>query len=684
MDGGSWNYERVKATRRIADGRLDTAADAAAAISAPVTFGPHRLDITSDDPALPPTSISFDVGWSGETSTPTPDLLDVTLDHPDYAPGGTLHVGVHSRFAGKATLAIANSGIKALQTVDLKVGDNAIEMPVGDDWGTGAYTVVLAHRPLDAKARRMPGRALGVAWFSIDASDRGLGVAIDVPAKMAPRQSLTIPIKLAGLQAGEDAAVTVSAVDVGILNLTRYETPRPGDFFFGQHALGTDLRDLYGFLIDGLGIARGAIRSGGDSAGELASEKPTQPPLARYSGIVKVGPDGTASVSFDIPAFNGTVRVAAVAWSKTRTGSAEADVIVRDPIVVAGTLPRFLNLGDRARAHFELDDVEGQSGAYRLKLEPAGGWFFPADKLDQTVQLEAGRRSGLDVPLTAAGIGTATLGTHLTGPGFDYAQDFAIPIQAGSAAVYRRDMRRIEPGASLTVTPDLLADFVPGSGTVSVAISPFGGIDVPGLLLALDRYPVGCSEQIVSRALPLLYLSKLAPAADLAIDADVPPRINAAIATLMSRQISTGAFGLWSADSEASDVWLDSYVTDFLTRARDAGFAVPQQGLDQALDRLRNYVANNGEAKDDDALQLAYAIYVMGPQRPPGAGRPALPRRQPAHRLLDPDGTGPDRRRPGAARRPDARRRGVQRRDRHPRRRQGDPEIPHRLRLARA
>ena len=619
MDGGRWAYEKVKSTRRIADGRLDTMADAPALIAAPVTFGQHRLDVTSDDPAVPPTSVVFDAGWSGETATPTPDLLDVTLARQDYAPGDTLHVAIHSRFAGKATLAIASNGVKALSTVDLKVGDNSLDMTVGDDWGTGGYAVVLAHRPLDAKARRMPGRALGVAWFSIDASDRSLAVSLDLPAKVLPRSTLTVPVRLAGLQAGEEAAVTVSAVDVGILNLTRYETPKPGDFFFGQHALGTDLRDVYGFLIDGLGVGRGAIRSGGDSAGELASEKPTQPPLARYSGIVKVGPDGTASVAFDIPAFNGTVRVAAVAWSKTRTGSADADVIVRDPIVVGGTLPRFLNLGDRARAHFELDNVEGQTGDYRLTLDPAGGWFFPADALDRTVRLEAGKRNGLDVPLTAAGVGTATLGTHLVGPGFDYAQDFAVPIEPGSAPVYRRDIRRIEPGASLTVTQDLLADFVPGSGSVSVAISPFGSIDVPSLLLALDRYPVGCSEQIVSRALPLLYLSRLASPQELGLDGDLPARINASIATLLSRQTSTGAFGLWSADAESNDVWLDSYVTDYLTRAKEAGYTVPQSPLDQALDRLRNFAANNAEAKDDDALSLAYAIYVLARN-----GRPVL------------------------------------------------------------
>ncbi len=618
-NGGHWTYERVKASRRIAAGSLDANAADPAAIGAPVTFGSHRLDLSSDDPSLPPTSVTFDVGFSAEASAQTPDLLEVTLDRADYKPGDDLRINVASRFAGEATLAIVNGRVRTVRTVDLKTGDNVLTVPVSGDWGTDAYALVLAHRPLDAAARRMPGRAVGLAWFKIDAAARALGVALTPPAKMRPRATLTIPVTLSGLEPGEDANVTVSAVDLGILNLTRYQTPDANDHFFGQHALGTDIRDVYGFLIDGLGIAAGGIRSGGDSAGELASEKPTQAPLARFSGIVKVGPDGTATVTFDIPAFNGTVRVAAVAWTATRAGSADADVIVRDPVVVAASLPRFLNLGDRARAHFDLDNVEGAGGTYVLGIEPHGPWFLPADKLRQEVKLDPGARSGLDVPLTAAGLGTARLGARLTGPETDVAQDLVLGIEPGSPTVYHRDFREIAPGASILLSSDLLTEFVPGSGTVSAAVSPVGGINVPALLLALDRYPVGCSEQIVSRAMPLLYVNRIAPAQDLAFDDALPARIDRAVADLLSRQTAEGAFGLWSAASEGDDIWLDSYVTDFLTRAKEGGHAVPQKALDAALDKLRNYVANNTEAKDDEARSLGYALYVLARN-----GRPVM------------------------------------------------------------
>ena len=103
----------------------------------------------------------------------------------------------------------------------------------------------------------------------------------------------------------------MAAVDVGILNLTRYAPPNPVAYFFGQKALGVEIRDLYGYLIDGMQGTRGAIRSGGDGAGgELAEGARRRRRRSRsIPGWCKVGPDGTASVTFAMPAFNGTVRV---------------------------------------------------------------------------------------------------------------------------------------------------------------------------------------------------------------------------------------------------------------------------------------------------------------------------------------------------------------------------------------
>ena len=607
--GGRWGFEKVKSSTRIADGTLDIAADKPARINAPVGFGTHRLDIRSADTGDQPTSITFDVGWSGDASAGTPDLLETTLGRAAYAAGDALEVKIKAPFAGKATLAIVGDKVHALRTLDLKQGDNVVSLPVGADWGAGAYAVAFAHRPLDQAAKRMPGRALGVAWFSIDAAAHKLDVAIDAPAKIAPRQPITLPIRLAGLAPGEEAEVTVAAVDIGILNLTQYRTPDPSGFYFGQRQLGVEVRDLYGLLIDGMQGVRGAIRSGGDGGAHLGEgNKPTQEPLARYSGVVKVGADGVARVTFDLPAFNGAMRVMAVAWSKTRVGSAQADIIVRDPVVVQASLPRFLSLGDRSRLHFAIDNVEGAAGDYRLEIEPRGPVTVPADALAKSVKLATGGHTDVTVPITGAGIGRASLDLRLVGPNVSATQTVALDVGSGAADLTRRSVRTLQPGESVTVSRDLLADFVPGTGRVTAAVS-LGGIDVPALLQALDRYPWGCTEQITSRAMPLLYVNRLASLEQLAIESGLDQRIRGAIERVLARQTGAGSFGLWSADS-SPDLWLDAYVTDFLTRARENNFDVPQKAFDQALDSLRNNAINETGAETSMEAR-AYAFYVL-------------------------------------------------------------------------
>src|SRR5262249_58199007 len=97
--------------------------------------------------------------------------------------------------------------------------------------------------------------------------------------------------------------------------------------------------------------------------------------------------------------------------------------------------------------------------------------------------------------------------------------------------------------------------------------------------------------------------------AHLALDTTVEQRIRQSIDRLLARQGSNGSFGLWSAGGD--DVWLDAYVTDFLTRARERGFAAPDVGFKLALDRLRNFVANADDPAKDGGRNLDYALFVL-------------------------------------------------------------------------
>jgi uncharacterized protein YfaS (alpha-2-macroglobulin family) len=607
---GRWNFEGVKSVRKIADGTVDlTANGEPQRISVPMALGQYRFEVKGPSD-LAPVSVNVTVGWSGDATATTPDLMETQLDKPRYAAGETMQVKLNARFAGSATLMVMADTIREIQRIEVPKDGATVQVPVKAEWGSGAYLVAIAHRPLDTQAQRMPGRAVGVAWFGIDGEGRALGLDIGTPQMARPRSTLSVPVKVAGLKAGEEAHLTIAAVDAGILNLTRYELPDATSYFFGQRLLGGDIRDLYGMLIDGMQGTRGAIRSGGDSsAAKLDGAPPTQEPMARFSGVVKVGADGIARADFDVPAFNGTVRVMAVAWSQSGVGQAQKDVIVRDPVVVAGTLPRFLNMGDASRFFVEIANVEGGPGKYTLDLDVRGPLVVAADATRREVDLAPGQKTSLVIPVKAGGLGTASLDLRLTGPNVDLTHSFNLTVLPGAPEVFHRSVRSLQPGQSVTLGVDALSEFLPQTGLLSVSAAPYGGLDVPALLGALDRYPYGCTEQTVSRALPLLYVNKLASAERLGIDPNVDERIRVAIDRVMARQDSNGSFGLWQAGGN-EDMWLDAYVADFLTRARERNFAVADKAFAITLDRLRNYVANANEVQNGGE-DLAYAVYVL-------------------------------------------------------------------------
>ena len=73
----------------------------------------------------------------------------------------------------------------ASKSYDVKAGAAHATLTVGKDWGTGAYLVATLRRPLDAPAQRMPGRAIGVQWFSIDRAAHTLALDMKLPADAA-------------------------------------------------------------------------------------------------------------------------------------------------------------------------------------------------------------------------------------------------------------------------------------------------------------------------------------------------------------------------------------------------------------------------------------------------------------------------------------------------------------------
>jgi hypothetical protein len=216
---------------------------------------------------------------------------------------------------GVALVQVLSNRLIAMQAVAVKAGENTVELPVTDDWGTGVYVTASALRGMDSAAGRNPARALGVAHASIDPAQRALAASIETASEATPRGPLDVAVKVDGVAAGETAYVTVAAVDQGILNLTGFTPPDPMDHYFGQRKLGIGVRDIYGRLIDGINGAVGQVRSGGDAGAgaRLQAPPPTEELVAYFTGPLTVDADGMARTRFDLPSFNGTIKVMAVA-----------------------------------------------------------------------------------------------------------------------------------------------------------------------------------------------------------------------------------------------------------------------------------------------------------------------------------------------------------------------------------
>jgi alpha-2-macroglobulin len=611
---GSWNYESVTHTRRVASGTVDAMSDAPAKIEAKIDWGRYRLEVSASDGSGLISSVVFNGGYWADETADSPEVLDVALDKASYRAGETARVKITSRTGGRALIAVLDGGLATTQEVDLPAGGGQVPLRVSDSWSPGAYVTVMLYRPLDEKLKRMPSRALGLRWLAVDQAPRTLKIGMTLPEKVKSGANLTVPVKIDGIAAGDDTYVTVAAVDVGILNLTRFDAPKPEGWFFGQRKLGSEIRDLYGRLIDGMRAERGKLRSGGDGGSDgmsLQGTPPVEETLALFSGIVKVGSDGTANVQFQLPDFNGAVRVSAVAWSGTKVGSASKNLIVRDPVALTAAAPRFLTLGDTARLELAIHNVEGPAGQYKVsgqyETEPGSE---PQAGFERDVSIGAGERKRETLHLKPTEVGLTTLAIRVTGPnGIDVKRRLTFDVKVPAGDIRRVTVSSLAAGGGkVTLTRDLFQDLIPRRSKATVTVGPAARFDVPGILAALDRYPYGCAEQTTSRALPLLYVNDVAKRMGLATDAKLRERIDGAIARVLEMQDGSGAFGVWGPSD--GDMWLTSYVTDFLTRAKEVGYAVTPRRFNQALDRLQNFIsyAQDFESGGEDR---AYALYVL-------------------------------------------------------------------------
>ena len=626
-----WKYREVTVDTTVEGGTLRTAAGAAspAGVTVAPGWGDYRLEVTDPgDSAALPASVRFHVGWGARDSGgDVPDMMTVRLDRRRYAPGDTATVRLEAPFDGIALVTVLTNRVAQTHRARIVDGRATVSLRV-EGWTAGAYVTATAFRPAPAAAEQGPGRAVGIAWLGVHEPARVLSVNFDAPESAPSGRPLRVPFRVTnGAGASVQARVTVAAVDEGILQMTAFKPPDPAAVMFGKHTLDVELLDLYGRLIDARRDPTAkALRSGGDAGARLfGGIQPPQRTVALYQGLSRTDPEGRGEVVLDVPqGFSGRLRLMAVAHTEEALGHGHEQVVIRDPLTVDLYLPRFVAPGDQAQVTVEMVNNQAPAGAYTPTLTMTGAATM-AQALPDTVLLAPGQRWSTTVSISAAAPGDAVLRLAAAGPGGVRAgRTWTLPVRPAQAWRQRHHTLTLEPGGSVRLTKDLLDGLYPADARVLASVSPVP-YDLQALLASLDRYPYGCTEQTISRALPLLYVNELDKgAAGSDGDAALAGRIRGAVRRVLARQTEDGGFGLWSARDD-SEPWVSAYALDFLDRARAGGYEVDAG----ALRRARGYIAKLPQRRrltSDVREAFAYGLAVLARSRAvePGTVRYAI------------------------------------------------------------
>ena len=624
-ENGEWRWRRSYKDVLVAEGRAETGDDNIARITQNLDAGSYRL--TARNPATDAKSdIRFYVGWrSYAAGADTPDQASLTVPEAAVTPGSRARLFLNPPYEGEAIITVATDKVHLVQRVKVDRGGREIIIDTDPSWGSGFYVLANIVTPRDAVTRPTPRRALAVAHVPFDMGERTLEVSFDVPELMRPRQETEIPVSISGVPRGDKVMLTLAAVDEGILRLTKFNSPDPADYFYGKKELGIEMRDDYGRILHAnLGAPS---RFGGDQlGGEGLTVVPTKS-VVMFSGLVEVDNDGNARVPVTLPDFNGELRLMAVAWSADRLGAKAQPMTVRERVPTLLSLPRFLSPGDQATATLSIDNLEGPVGEYTVNLTGTGPINLNAE---ETIALENGQRETRVFALQAeeTGIGEVQLTVNTPAGG---SRTFTYPIQVRTPffPVTNISTAALSPGESFVATGALLEPFVPGSGEVNVSFSRLRGVEPGPLLDGLYRYPYGCTEQLTSSAMPLLFVDTLGGELGRGPEHAIRPRVQEAINKLLSRQGRDGAFGLWREGDGYATAWIGAYVTDFLFRAKNEGYGVPDEALERAYGALQKVAQRNrwtpvryqlraheGANSNDTTQQLrdraaAYGLYVL-------------------------------------------------------------------------
>jgi uncharacterized protein YfaS (alpha-2-macroglobulin family) len=514
--------------------------------------------------------------WRGRAGRGDPDgvkMLSFSLDKAAYEAGDCATAIIPAAAGGRALVSIEN-GSTVLRTEWVTVndaGDTKYTFDITPDMAPNVYLHITLLQPAMQTVNDLPMRLYGVMPVFVTNRQTQLQPVIAMPDVLRPETDFDITV---GEQHGKPMTYTLAVVDDGLLDLTNFKTPDPWSEFYAREALGIRTWDMYD---DVLGTTAGRLGSmfstGGDETLKPADDKANRfKPVVRFIGPFTLKKGAKQTHRLRLPMYVGSVRAMVVAGMDGAYGSAEKNAFVRTPLMLLSTLPRVLSVGEEILVPVNVFAMEQGVNRASVSIETDAAFARVVGAAQQAVtfsqpgdqmvyfRLKTGSRTGkTTVKLTAA---AGSLRAHET---------VEIEVRNPNLPVTLRSTQWIEAGQTAALVYPA-AGAAQGSGSTVLEVSRIPTVDITRRLDFLYNYRYNCTEQLTSKALPLLYVDRF-KALDEAEQASVKTNVEEGIRQLYGRQLPTGGFVYWPGDAVA-DEWITSYAGMFLVLAAENGYAV--------------------------------------------------------------------------------------------------------------
>lgn len=544
----------------------------------------------------------------GESAT----MLSFKTDKDNYVPGEKMIVTIPSVKGSRAIVSIEN-GTRVLALTEHECDDQqtVLKLDVTPEMQPNAYVYITLLQPHGVTQNDLPIRMYGVVPFGVTSPDSHLSPVLQAPAEIKPESKYEITVSEKN---GREMAYTLAIVDEGLLDLTRFRTPEPWKAFNAREALGVSTWDLYNYVLGAYGGRIEQLFSiGGDDALNKGPKAIVNrfKPVVQFAGPFRLKKGQSQRHSYTMPNYSGRVRMMVVAGNGEAYGDAEKSVLVRQPVMLLGTLPRVIGMGEEMVVPATVFATEAGVGNVKvtiacsanMEVVGAASQELHFDRKDDKLALFRIRVK--DKP----GNGRVTITATGKGDKCVYATD--IEIRSVSLPVVKVTPVTLEPGKSWNATVALPG--IAGTNSLTLEMSDVQPVNLSARLSELLGYPYGCLEQIVSKAFPQLYISSFAALTDTQ-SAAAEAAVKETIRRLRSYQTVDGAFAYWPGGT-GSNAWGTAYATQFLLSAEAKGYLVPA-GLKQgALSNLRRVARDwkpvqSPYARSEEMTE-AYRLYVL-------------------------------------------------------------------------